>query len=291
MIVRHAAPKVTAQHPVCHRETTIPTATSQDRAGQRPSRVAAVRQFVLVALAILFYFLVRGFTEGDPARAVRHAHALVDLEERLRLHWEPAVHGFTVDHPTLRMVANWVYIWGHWPVIVPCLVWLFHRHPARYGRLRNACFVSGALGLVIFASYPVAPPRLTPDGFVDTVTRWSHAYRVLQPPALVNHYAAMPSLHAGWNLLLGLAMFHATRRRAVRVFAVVLPVLMAVAVVATANHFVLDVVAGCALSLLGLAVANRLAALGERHPSLRGLTPGVTAAAGAPAPPAAPTRR
>jgi hypothetical protein len=275
---------------VCHRETSNPTTTSEEGAGRRTRALAAVRQFVLVGLAVLFYFLVRGLTEGDPSRAVRHAHALVDLEERLGLDWEPAVHGFTVDHPTLRMLANWVYIWGHWPVIIPCLIWLYRRHPASYGRLRNACFISGALGLLIFAGYPVAPPRLTPDGFVDTVTRWSHAYRVLQPPALVNRYAALPSLHAGWNLLLGLAMFHATKRRAVRVFAVVLPVLMAVAVVATANHYVLDVVAGCTLSLLGLALANRLAALGGRHRSLRGLTPGVTVVAGPPVAPAAAAR-
>jgi len=251
----------------------------------------ALRQVALVGLAILFYFLVRGFTEGDPALAVRHAHSLMRLEEQLRLQWEPTVHEFTVEHAWLRMFANWVYIWGHWPVIIPCLVWLYHRHPQRYGRLRNACFISGAVGLLIFASYPVAPPRLTPDGFVDTVTRWSHTYRVLQPPALVNHYAALPSLHAGWNLLLGVAMFRATRRRPVRVFAVVLPALMAVAVVATANHYVLDVVAGVALSLLGLVAANRLADLGERHPALARLTPGVTPAASPPGRPAAPARR
>ena len=274
------------------RATAHPTA-----AAPRHRALAAVRQLALVGLAILFYFLVRGLTEGDAGLAQRHAHALEDLERRLHLHWEPALHHFTVDHSWLRVAANWVYIWGHWPVIIPCLVWLYFRQPTRYGRLRNACFISGAIGLVIFAAYPVAPPRLTPGGFVDTVTRYSHAYRVLQPPALVNRYAALPSLHAGWNLLLGVMLFQASRRRYVRVFAVVLPALMALSVVATANHFVLDVVVGCSLALLGLVLADRLARLGARHRVLAGLTPGVIKAPSvietsvSPAPPAAPARR
>ena len=78
--------------------------------------------------------------------------------------------------------------------------------PARFLRLRNAMMVSGAIGLIVFASYPVAPPRLRGLGLVDTVTSSSTAYRVLQPPAFVNQYAAMPSLHSGWDLLVGIAI-------------------------------------------------------------------------------------
>jgi hypothetical protein len=267
---------------VWHGDVAIQAADIEPvRSDRLDTVITAVRQVVLVGLAILFYFLVRGLTEGDPTLAERNATSLVRLEQRLRVHWEPTLHRFTVAHGPVRTLANWIYIWGHWPVIIPCLVWLYRRQPERYGRLRNACFVSGAIGLVIFASYPVAPPRLTPEGFVDTVTRWSHSYRVLQPPALVNRYAALPSLHAGWNLLLGLVMFRATRRRVVRVLAVTLPVLMATAVVATANHFVLDVVAGAVLSLVGLLAANHLADLGQRHPFLARLTPGVSAGSAA----------
>jgi hypothetical protein len=85
-------------------------------------------------------------------------------------------------------------------------------------------------------------------------------------------------------------MYHASSRRSVRVFAVVLPMSMALAVVATANHFVLDVVVGAALAMLGFAVAHRLAALGERHPALAPFTPGVRATVPTDDP-AAPDRR
>jgi membrane-associated phospholipid phosphatase len=104
----------------------------------------------------------------------------------------------------------------------------------------------------------VAPPRLFDLGLVDTVTESSEAYRSLQPPALVNQYAAMPSLHAGWDLLVGLAILGAAATVGFKAVGVLMPVLMMWAVVATANHFVLDVVAGLALALIGHAVALHL---------------------------------
>jgi membrane-associated phospholipid phosphatase len=122
-------------------------------------------------------------------------------------------------------------------------------------RLRNAMLVSGALGMVVFVSYPVAPPRLAGLGLVDTVSDQSRAYRVLQPPAFVNQYAAMPSLHSGWDLLVGMAIFAAAGSVALKVVGLAMPVLMAFAVVATANHYVLDVIAGVTLALVGQAVA------------------------------------
>jgi membrane-associated phospholipid phosphatase len=87
------------------------------------------------------------------------------------------------------------------------------------------------------------------------VTEESSAYRALQPPGLTNQYAAFPSLHAGWNLLVGIVLFLAFAHFALRVFAILSPVLMALAVVLTANHFVLDVAAGYAVVLVGLAGA------------------------------------
>ena len=78
----------------------------------------------------------------------------------------------------LETVANWVYIWGHWPVIVVTMVWLAWRHGEVFLRLRDAMLVSGALGMVVFVSYPVAPPRLADLGLVDTITQSSDSYRV-----------------------------------------------------------------------------------------------------------------
>jgi membrane-associated phospholipid phosphatase len=118
--------------------------------------------------------------------------------------------------------------------------------------------LSGVIGLVIFASFPVAPPRLAEPGVVvDTVTLHSHAYRVLQPAAFTNPYAAMPSLHVGWNLLVGITLARTSRSRAVRLFGWLMPVAMVLAVVLTANHYLLDAVCGALIALGSLSITSR----------------------------------
>lgn len=218
--------------------------------------IGVLWQFVLVSGAALLYFLVRGLTQGEAADARRHGIDVLHFEQRVGLDIETGAQEFVLRHRALVTFANWVYMWGHWPVVAVTLLVLYLRQRDAYLHLRNAMFVSGAIGLVIFASYPVAPPRLLGDGaFVDTVTKWSHSYRVLQPPSLVNRYAAVPSLHVGWNLLVGIALWTSFRSRPVRCFAVVGPSLMCVAVVVTANHYVIDAISGAALALFGLMVA------------------------------------
>jgi len=125
-------------------------------------------------------------------------------------------------------------------------------------RLRNAMVASGLMGLCVYTTYPVAPPRLADMGLVDTITEQSSSYRVLQPPAFVNQYAAMPSLHVGWDLLVGLALVAAAGSLAVRTVGRLMPVVMAAATVLTANHYVLDVLVGALFGLAGWAVALRL---------------------------------
>ncbi len=223
------------------------------------SAVEPLGQLALVLLCVFFYFAIRGLTQGSEAEAIRHGRALLDLEARLGLRHETALQDLVLGHRWLTNAANWVYIWGHWPVIAITLVWLHHTHRREYLLLRNAMFVSGAIGLAIFATYPVAPPRLLPSGFVDTVTELSRSYRVLQPPALVNKYAALPSLHAGWNLLVGIAVFRVTSSRLLRLLAVSSPLLMTFAVVATANHYVLDPLLGAVIVIVGLGASRAIA--------------------------------
>jgi hypothetical protein len=164
-------------------------------------------------------------------------------------------------------LMNWVYVWGHWPIIIATLSWLALRHPESYRNTRNAMLISGVFGLVIFALFPVAPPRLFDLGLVDTVTEYSRSYRVLQPPAFVNQYAAMPSLHVGWDLLMGLAIVGNARHIVVQCLGALLPVAMVFAVILTANHYVLDVGVGIVLVLASRAAAIQLSAAraGERQ--------------------------
>ncbi len=216
------------------------------------------KQVALVALAVLFYFGVRGLTESDAAIAIEHGRNVLALEQRIGIAFTPEFQDTITEVPFLAKLGNWVYIWGHWPVIVATLVWLHERHRYHYLLLRNAMFLSGAIGLVIFMLYPVAPPRLIDAGFVDTVTSWSTSYRILQPPSLVNKYAAIPSLHVGWNLLVGIQIWRASRSSFTRIIALIGPLMMPLSVIVTANHYVLDGFAGAGVALFGYALATRI---------------------------------
>ncbi len=216
------------------------------------------KQTLLVACAVALYFQVRGLTEGAASTAIANGHDILDFEQAIGIAIERSLQARVVDSQLLTTLANWIYIWLHWPVIIATLVWLHERHRPRYLVIRNAMFVSGAVGLVIFVLYPVAPPRLLDAGFIDTVTDLSTSYRVLQPPSLVNKYAAMPSLHVGWNLLVGITLWRASRRWSIRAVAIAGPTLMSVSVVATANHYLIDGIVGSVVALLGLLVAEHL---------------------------------
>jgi hypothetical protein len=224
-----------------------------------PPRAAWIlTQAALVIAGVVVYFGVRAVTVGSRAVAEDHARLVVDAERSLGIYVEDLVQRPFVHPGALQTLANWTYIWGHWPVIIGTMLWLAFRHGAVLLRLRDAMMVSGAMGMVVFATFPVAPPRLAGLGLVDTVMETSRSYRVLQPPALVNQYAAMPSLHAGWDLLVGMAIVTASASVAVRLFGYLMPALMAVAVVVTANHYVLDVVVGVAFVLVGHLAALAL---------------------------------
>lgn len=232
------------------------------------------RELALVAAGFLVYFGVRAVTQGSHAEAVDHARTLISLERWLGIYWEPTLQDAITGQQWLVTLLNWVYIWGHWPLIVAVAAWLYIRDPEEFRVTRTAFFVSGAIGMAFFILFPVAPPRLASADFMDTVARYSHAYRALQPPSIVNRYAAFPSLHFGWDLLIGIALVAYARSLWSRALGVAMPVAMAMAVVLTANHWIIDVVAGAALSLVGLAVARRIASRDRTRPCWSGETHG-----------------
>ena len=232
--------------------------------GAAVGRARAAREIALVVFAYFAYFAVRGFTQGSHGAAVSHAHKLVSFEKHAGFFWEPSIQAQIVHHHWIVTAANWMYIWGHWPLIASVAVWLLVRRPGAYQLFRNAFFISGTIGIIIFVTFPVAPPRLADVGVVDTVTMYSHAYRVLQPPAFVNQYAAVPSLHFGWDLLIGIALVREAKWLPVRILGAIVPVLMCAAIVVTANHYIFDAMAGGVVALSGLAASwwlqSRLAA-------------------------------
>lgn len=230
-----------------------------------PALLGVAHEVAIVGFAVAVYGAVRAVTEGSVAQAVANAEAVDRIEDTLGIGWENAAQSLVIGSSVLVTLVNWIYIWGHWPVIIAAATFLYVRRPTHYRVLRNAIITSGLIGFLFFYEVPTAPPRLVELGLADTVLEHSHAYRALQPPSLTNQYAAMPSLHFGWNLIVGIVLFAAFTSVAVRAFAVAMPIAMGFAVIATANHFVLDIAVSMVVVGVGLAVAVAL----ERHRSAR----------------------
>ncbi|MDA1062282.1 MAG: phosphatase PAP2 family protein [Chloroflexi bacterium] len=228
-------------------------------------RVDFLREAVIVVAAYIAYSFVRGSTEADFADALSHANAIEAFERSRGIYIEEALQAAIVGERWIVEAMNAIYLWGHLPVISLTATWMYVKRPRLFRVFRNAFLVSGAIGLVLFAAFPTAPPRLADLGFVDTVTEYAGLYRFLQPSHLTNQYAAFPSLHFGWSLLIGIALFTASSRLPLRAFAVLSPLLMLAAIVLTANHYLIDALAGGIVALIGLAVAYRLRNA-ELHP-------------------------
>lgn len=218
------------------------------------TRLFVQRQSLLVGMALLAYLAVRFITQGDVATAHRNARQLLNFQRVIGLDIELGIQALFLDDHFIITLANWIYIWGYWPVLAFTLIYLGARHRDGYIELRNAMFISGAIGLVIFATYAVAPPRLFSVQYIDTVTEHSFFYRVAQPPSLANKYAAVPSFHFGWNLLVAIAWYRVARTTALRWLAFAMPAAMAFAVVVTANHWILDVVIGGVVCMIGFGL-------------------------------------
>lgn len=217
----------------------------------------AVRELVLVAAGLLIYFLVRGNVTERAAMATRNAIAVIDAEKALGVFWEPRMQAWVLDSEFQIKFWNWVYFWAHAPAIVVIGLWLLWRHWRVYALIRNAFLVSAVIGLVCYSLVPVAPPRLMDGfGFMDTMAAYSQtSYQAQSLKPFVNPYAAMPSLHFGWSFLLGVAVFMVWRDLRGIMLGILLPLSMGLAVVLTANHYILDAVAGFAVCLIGLIVA------------------------------------
>lgn len=241
---------------------TTPCDQVETQNGVSPRGLAL--QFVILGAALGLYLTTRRLTMGDAIDAAENAHRILRLEELMGLDVELEFQTLIIESPAMVTLMNWVYVWGHWPVLLVTAVWLFMNHRPEFRLFRNALIVSGLLGLVVFAVFPVMPPRLLDIGMVDTVAQWSSSYHILQPPSLVNQYAAVPSFHVGWNVLVTFAVFRAIPKRDIRWVAVLLNLAMICSVVLTGNHFFLDAVAGIAV----VAIAWRAAEFIERRTTL-----------------------
>ncbi|MEV6944779.1 phosphatase PAP2 family protein [Streptomyces sp. NPDC051172] len=218
------------------------------------ARPPVVREFLLVAGLFLVYKLGRRLATGHTGEALRNAHRVWGLERTLQLPGEGSVQSVLLHSDTLAHLANTYYATVHFPATVAFLIWLYLRRPAHYVWARRVLATLTSAALVLPFLFPLAPPRmLAATGLVDT----AHVYgpSVYGPPSsdhLSNQFAAMPSLHFGWALMVAIGLIAATRSRW-RWLWLLHPLVTLLVIVGTANHYWLDAIV--ATAMLGAALA------------------------------------
>lgn len=276
----------------CHRmHETIHAPDSSNSFGKRllaESR-RGLLEIGMMTVATLAYFLIRGSVVDRATEAFSRGIAVVHLERSLGIFYELPMQALVMHNLFLTETFNWIYFWLHMPLILGFGLWLYVFHRERYVLVRNAFMASGGIGLVIYSLFPVAPPRLMPNlGFVDTMAIFSEvSYQAQSLKPFVNPFAAIPSLHFGWALLMAIGIFAATRNPFLRAFAISVPIAQFLAVVVTGNHFILDAVIGGIVALSGLGVAWTMLRIGLVFPWERSVLTKIRAS-GRSAAPAAP---
>ena len=219
----------------------------------------ALQAGVLAAFEPL-YALSGLYGREKAKEGLANARGLLALEHRFGIAWEQGVQRWVLHGPHVWLeLANRTYFLSQFTVTMLFLLWVYARRNEHFGLVRNALVAANGVSMIVLFLYPLAPPRMLPDaGFVDTL----NANRVnLHTPlidALNNPYSAMPSLHASYAVVLGIAGVALTRSRWLKAVWALYPLLVFGSVVATGNHFVLDIAAGV-LALLATPAVGRLA--------------------------------
>ncbi|GGZ79449.1 phosphatase PAP2 family protein [Streptomyces echinoruber] len=218
----------------------------------------------LILLVYGCYSVGRLLVRGDVSSAVGHGLDVLRLEQTLHIDAEHPLNRLFTREPWLGVPADFWYASLHYLVTPLVLVWVFRRHSAHYRAARTWLMTATFLGLIGFTLMPTCPPRLLSPthGFVDTMAYYSsygwwggQASAPRGLGSMTNQYAAMPSLHVGWALWCGVMLWRHGRTRVARTVAVAYPLLTGLVVMGTANHYLLDAVAGVVVMGVGLLLA------------------------------------
>ena len=222
----------------------------------------AFKQIGLFVLADICYETVRGVAEGNRAVAFANGQAVIDFEKSTGTFFEPGFQAFFIAERWVLDFANFMYMNSHFMLTTGFLVWLYLRRNDSFYFVRNMFMVGMALALVGYTLLPTAPPRLFPEyGFVDTINDFSsvnHDSALVK--IFVNPYAAIPSMHCAFALMIGIPGFILSKHRAAKAFWAAYPLLVTWVVVVTGNHFWIDAAAGALVAAASALVAHRLLA-------------------------------
>ena len=220
----------------------------------------ALLQLSLFVMADILYETVRGISESNPAVAFSNARAIVDFEQSTGLFFEQGLQAWAMGQRVLIDMANFMYVNSHFVMTTGALVWLYLRHNDRFYFVRNMFMVAMGLALVGYVLMPTAPPRFFPElGFVDTIAYYVNVQHDSGLVALFfNPYAAVPSMHVAFALMISVPALLVVRNRVAKVLWGLYPVLVTLVVIVTGNHWFMDAIAGAAVAGTSALVATHV---------------------------------
>jgi hypothetical protein len=217
----------------------------------------AIRQLALFAGAYYLYRIVRGFVDGQAGLAFENARTLVDLERSLGLFFEPGLQAWARGEEWLLTGANWMYVNSHFVVTTTFLIWLYIARNHAFYYVRNMFMVAMGFALAGYLAYPTAPPRFMPEwGFTDSVSAFVGEGAENSANVLYNPFAAVPSMHVAFALMIAIPAFFLVRNRVLRALWAVYPAVVTFVVVVTANHFWMDAVLGAMVAAASASAAS-----------------------------------
>jgi hypothetical protein len=243
--------------------------------GRRLSDGRVLYWWVEVLAILVFYVVysairdIHGGGGRAPAHAFDHARQIISLEQHLGLYHEHTIQQWALHFRPLIIFGNYFYGSFHFVVTIFAGLILYRAFSDDYPRFRNTLAIATALALVGFTLYPLAPPRMFPQlGFVDTLmkdpTFWSFNSGGMQNVS--NQFAAMPSVHIAWSTWCALALGPRLKNRTASMLAWCYPVITFVVIILTANHYILDAVAGLVVLAVGWFLANTFTRAGRGVP-------------------------
>jgi membrane-associated phospholipid phosphatase len=216
-------------------------------------------QFLIWFGFLAAYQIARGVADRDPTRAFVNGWRVIGIEQRVIGLGELTLQGWTQSSKVLEALVSWTYWNSEFTVIGLALLWVYLRRNEAFTRFRNTILIANVLGLIGYVLLPTAPPRFfTSVGFIDTMGQFgglNHGSGLVQLAA--NPYAAMPSLHAADALIVGVILAAVSRRLVFKVIWLLWPLWVWFSVMATGNHFWLDVLAGIMLAAVTMTFVYR----------------------------------
>ena len=207
----------------------------------------------------LVYQVARGVADRDAARAFENGLKVIDIEQRAGSLFELSLQGVLQSSQLLVTLSSWTYWLSQFTVLGLTLLWVYLWHNDRFLRFRNWVITANLIGLGGYVLLPTAPPRMFPDfGYADTLASFSslnHGSALIELAS--NPYAAMPSLHAADSLIVGITMALIVRSKVAKGLWLLWPAWVWFCVMATANHFWLDIAAGVVVAALAAAIVFR----------------------------------